>query len=187
MTQDTTALEKMIDEQAAYLNMIYEGVAEGIREGLKEGIAGGVKKGAQQALQDCLVKGFIDIDDGDIGDMLREIPENLIKNSIEEGARQIFEQSTRGYVQRVSSKLVERIHRQNLNLSKEQIGILRDQAKKCQNDALNKALKGMPYNPFLKEISAGIQKALDQSVDRGFNSWEEKLKAEPEKLNGDKK
>ncbi len=56
------------------------------------------------------------IGDDDIGDILREIPEEFIKNSVKEGAGQIFKKSTEEYLQMVCQKLVERMQKKNMKL-----------------------------------------------------------------------
>ena len=115
-------VERIIDEHKGYLESISDGVLDGILEGMKEGVVDGLKRGVKDGLKECFVKGFINIGQDDIGDMLEDIPEEIIKNSVKEGAKYIFEKGTKDYLQRVCQKLVDRIQREDIKLSKDQTG-----------------------------------------------------------------
>ncbi len=41
----------------------------------------------KDGLKDCFTKGFINVGEDDIGDIPKDIPEELIKNIVKEGAK----------------------------------------------------------------------------------------------------
>ena len=182
MKSDMKKVEKIIDEHKSYLKSINDGILEGISEGVKGGVAEGLKRGVQDGLKECFLKGFINIGQDDIGDIFEDIPEEIIKNSVKEGARHIFEKSTKNYLQRVCQKLVDRIQREDIKLSKDQTEPILGLIKRGEQEAVRKMVETLPNNPFLREITAGMQMALEESLEKNFEACEEMLQKEIENL-----
>ena len=180
MKSDVKKVEKIINEHESYLKSISDGVFEGILEGAKEGVAEGLKKGVKDGLKECFVKGFINIEQDDIGDILEDIPEEIIKNSVKEGARYIFEKSTEDYLQRACQKLVDSIQKKDIKLRKSQTAYVLGLIKRSEQEAVKKMVERLPDNPFLREITAGIQTALEESLEKRFEAWEERIQKEIE-------
>ena len=175
MKSDFKKVEEIIDEHKSYLKSINDGIIEGTLDGVREGVAKGLKNGVKDGLKECFVKGFVNIGDDDIGDIFKDIPEEIIKNSVKEGAGYIFEKSTEDYVQRVYQMLVERIQKEDIRLSEDQTGDALGIIKRSQQEANKKMLARLPDNPFFREITAGMQTALEESLKRNLEAYEEKL------------
>jgi hypothetical protein len=180
MKSDLKKVEGIIDEHKSYLKSISDGIIEGTSEGIKEGVADGLKKGVKDGLKECFVKGFVNIGDDDVGDLLEDIPGEIIKNSVKEGAGYIFEKSTEDYVQRVCQKLVERIQKEDIKLSKEQTGDALGLIKRSEQEAMKKIIERLPDNLLLREITAGIQIALEEKLEKNIEACEERLHKEIE-------
>lgn len=180
MKSDLKKVEGIIDEHKSHLKSISDGIIEGTLDGVREGVAKGLKNGVKDGLKECFVKGFVNIGDDDIVDLLEDIPEEIIKNSVKEGAGYIFEKSTEDYVQRVCQKLVERIGEEDIKLSKDQTGDALVLIKRSEQEAMKKIMEKLPDNPFFRKIIAGIQIALEESLERNIEACEERIRQEIE-------
>ena len=182
MKSDMKEVEKIIDEHESCLKSINDEIIEGISEGVKEGVAEGLKRGVKDGLKDCFAKGFINIGQDDIGDILKDIPGEIIRNSVKEGAKYIFEKSTEDYLQRVCQKLVDAIHKKDIKLPKDQIGHILGSIRRSVREAMKKMVERLPNNPFISELTAGMQTALEESLEENFRVWEERIQKEIENL-----
>lgn len=180
MPPEMKKVEKTIDEHKSYLKSIGDGIIEGISEGVKEGVVEGLKRGVKDGLKECLVKGFINIGPEDIQDILYDIPEEIVKNSVKEGAKQVFKVSTERYVQRVCQKLVDRIKKGDIKLSKAQIGAVLGLFKRGEQEAVKKIVERLPNNPLLKAIVAGVRGALEESLEENLEACGERIRREIE-------
>jgi hypothetical protein len=179
MPPETKKVEKIIDGYKGYLKSISDGISEGISEGVKEGVEEGLTQLVKDGLKECLLKGFISTGQEDIKDILEDIPEELIKNSVKEASRQVFKISTEDYVQQVCQKLADRIKKGDIKLSKAQTGLVLGLVKRSEQETVKKMVGKLPNNPLLKAVVAGIQKALEESLEKNFKTcaertWKEK-------------
>ncbi|MFX1264918.1 MAG: CARDB domain-containing protein [Promethearchaeota archaeon] len=168
-------IEKIVDKHKSYLESINDGIIEGTLEGIKEGVVHGVKNGVKDGLRECFVRGIINIGQDDIRDILEEIPEEIIKNTVKESARYIFKKSTAEYLKRIFRKIVDRMRKEDIKLSKNQRGQILDIIIKSERKAVKKVVEKLPNNPFLKEITAGMQIALEESLKDSFKGYQKKL------------
>jgi flagellar biosynthesis/type III secretory pathway protein FliH len=175
MKSDLKKVEEIIDEHKSHLESINDGIMEGISAGIREGVTKGLKNGLKGGLKECFVEGFIDIGQDDIGDILKDIPEELVKSSVKEGARYIFEESTKDYLQNVCQKLVDRIQKGEVKLSKDQTELVLDLIKRSEKEALNKMVARLPNNPFFRNVAVGMQTALEESLEKNFIVFQEKM------------
>ena len=175
-----TQIEEITEEFKGHLRDIVDGVCEGALSGVKEGVAEGVKRGVKDGLKECLTKGFVNLEEDDIGDILDDIPEELIKNSVKEGAKSIFENSTRDYLQRLCQKLIERIRKGDIELPEDQTGLVLSLIKRSEQEAVKKIVDRLPNNFFFGEILAGVQGALEESLEINFKTCEERVRKEIE-------
>ena len=113
MTSHINNLETIINKDKNCLESIIGGIAEGISEGLRKGTVKEFKKGIWDGVKECSTKGLINIGTDDIGDILLDIPEDIVKKSMKEGARQIIDISTEEYVSRICKRLSDRIQNEN--------------------------------------------------------------------------
>lgn len=180
MPPETKKVEKIIAEHKSYLKSISDGIVEGISEGVKEGVVEGLKRGVKDGLKECLVKGFINIGPDDIQDILKDIPEEIVKNSVKEGAKQVFKISTERYVQRVCQKLVDRIKKGDIKLSKGQMGFVLGLFKRGEQEAVKKIVERLPNNPLLRAIVAGMKGALEESLEKNLKACGERIQKEIE-------
>ena len=180
MNSDLNKIEEIIDEHKSYLKSINYGIVEGVSEGVREGVAEGLKNGVKDGLKECFTKGFINIGQDDIGEILEDIPEEIIKSSVKEGARYIFEKSTGEYLQMVCRELIDRIQKEDIKLSGDQAGYVLELVKRSEREAVEKMVARLPHNPFLREITAGVQAALEESLDKNFEAWESRIREEIE-------
>ncbi|GAG39155.1 unnamed protein product, partial [marine sediment metagenome] len=182
MESDMKEVEKIIDEHKSYLKSINDGIIEGISEGVKEGVAEGLKRGVKDGLKECFTKGFVNIGQDDIQDILEDIPEEFIKNSVKEGARHILEEGTEDYIVRLCQKLVDGIRKEKVKLSKDQTGYVLGLIKRSELEAMKRMVERLPNNPFLREITAGMQTALEESLEKNLEACEERIQKEIENL-----
>jgi len=180
MKSDMEKVEKIVDEHKSYLKSINNGIIEGTSEGVKEGIVEGLKRGVKEGLNECLVKGFVNIGQDDIGDIFEDIPEEIIKNTVKEGAKNIFEKSTEDYLHRVCQRLVDKIQNDDIKLHKDQTGYVLGLIKRSEQEAVKKMMEKLPSNPFLREITAGIQMALEESLEKNFEVCKQRIQKEIE-------
>lgn len=178
MTSDLKILEETIDKHRERLKSVGDGIVDGALEGFKGGVAWGVKKGSSDGLKECLSQGFGDIGDEDIQDLLRGIPVKIIRSSVKEGVRRILTKSTRDYVESVYRKIMERIRKGDVKLSGDQAGKIPALLKKAEREAMKNFRARLPDNFFLREIMAGMQKSLEESLEKNYKSSEEKLRKE---------
>jgi hypothetical protein len=180
MKSDLKKVEGIIDEHRSYLKSISDGIIEGTLDGVREGVAEGLKNGVKDGLKECFVKGFVNIGDDDIGDLLEDIPEEIIKNSVKESAGYIFERSIGDYIQKVCQKLAERIQKEGIKLSKDQTGDALGLIKRSEQEVMKKIMEKLPGNPFFRKIVAGIQIALEENLEKNIEACEERLLKEIE-------
>ena len=172
MTSDFEKLETIIDNEKNYLESIIDGIAKGIPDGLKKGAVKGFRKGIWDGVKECSTRGLINIGTDDMGDILTDISEEIIKKIVEEGARQIFNISTEVYVDRICKNLSEGIKSENIKLSKDQINSVLDLIKRREREMLKNIMKKLPSNPFFREITSGIQAALEESLESTFREYQ---------------
>jgi hypothetical protein len=178
MQSEVKKVEKIIGGHKGYLKSISDGIIEGISEGVKEGVVEGLKKGAMDGLKECLTKGFVNIGQDDIQDILEDIPQEIIKNSVKEGARQALKRSTGRYVQRVCQKLVDRIKKGDIKLSKGKIKLVLGLIKRGEQEAVKKIVERLPNNPLFRAIVAGVQVALEENLWKSAEACEERIRKE---------
>ena len=184
MTSDFEKLETIIDNEKHYLESIMDGIAQGISEGLSKGAVKGFRKGIWDGAKDCATSGLINIGADDTGDILMDIPEEIIKKSVKEGAGQIFDISTEGYVDRICKNLSEGIKSENIKLSKDQINSVLDLMKRSERGIMKNIMKKLPNNPFLREITSGIQAALEESLESIFKEYQTSISKATEGKSG---
>jgi len=182
MKLDMKEVEKIIDEHESCLKSINAEIIEGISEGVKEGVAEGLKRGVKDGLKDCFAKGFINIGQDDIGDILKDIPGEIIRNSVKEGAKYIFEKSTEDYLQRVCQKLVDAIHKKDIKLHKDQIGHVLGLIKRSVREGMKKMAERLPDNPLFRETAAGIQAAIEEAVEKNLTACKQRILKEIKNL-----
>jgi len=178
MKSDIKKVETIVDKHKSYLERINDGVLDGILEGMREGVVDGLKKGVKDGLKECFLRGFINIGQDDIEDILEDIPEEIIKNSVKEGAMYIFERSTEDYLQRVCQKLVDRIQKEDIKLSKDQTRHVLGLIKRSEREVVKKMVERLPNNPLLKGITAGMQMALEECLEEKFKACRERIRKE---------
>lgn len=178
MENDTERVKKIILKHGSYVKGIGEEIAKGISQGVREGVSDGLKRGVKDALQECLTKGFVNIGQDDIQDILEDIPQELVKNSVKEGARLIFEEGTEDYVQGLCQKLVDRIRKEDIQLNKDQTGYVVDHVKRCEQEAINEVAQRLPNNTFLREAVSGIQIAMEESLENHLRECERRIHIE---------
>lgn len=176
MSKDIERIRKIVDSHKSHWKSINDGIMEGTSEGIKEGVAEGLKAGVKDGLKDCLIKGFVNIGDEDIGDILRDIPEDIIRNRVKAKAKDIFAKSTDDYTQIVFQKIRNEIQRRDIRLSKEQVGNVLDIIRKSQQVALNSMMSRLSRNPFSRDLVYGMQAALTEDLEEKLEVYEEKLK-----------
>ena len=178
MTADTQLAEKITAEHESYLESIIDGLLEGIAEGAREGLAEGLKKGTKDALQECLVKGPGNIGQDDIKDIIEAIPQAIIKASVRKGAKQILKKTTEVYVQKVCQQLIEEIKKEDIKLSREQIGYALELIQKSQQEAVGQIVEKLPRNPLFSAIADGMQTALAESLKKSLAACQERIQKE---------
>lgn len=178
MENDIDKVEKIILQHGSYVKEIGEEISEGISQGVKEGVSDGLKRGVKDGLNDCLTKGFMNIGQDDIGDILEDIPREIIRNSVKEGAKHIFEKSTQDYLQKVCQRLVDAINKKDIKLPEDQTGHVLSLVKGSVREAVKKMGERLPNNPFIRELIAGMQTALEESLEENFGVWEERIHKE---------
>ena len=181
MKMDSQSVEEIIDEHKSHLKSISDGVIEGAFEGVKKGVAKGFKTGVKDGLKECFAKGFVSIGLDDIEDILEGIPQEIIKKSARESTKHILKKTTGDYVGAVCQKLAERIHKEDIGLSEEQIGHSLALIQKSAEEAMQKIMKKLPNNPFAKGITVGIQNAMEESLKENLRECEERLRKAIEK------
>lgn len=182
MENDTDKIEKIILKHGSYVKGIGEEVTKGISQGVEEGVLDGLKRGVKDALQECLSKGFINIGQDDIKDILEDVPQELVKNSVREGARFIFEEGTKNYVQGLCQKLVDRIRKKDIRLSRDQTAYVVDLVKRSEQEAMNEVVQRLPNNTFLSEVVSGIQTAIEGSLENNLKECEGRIQKEIDNL-----
>ena len=129
-------------------------------------------------MKECLVKGFVNIGQDDIRDILEDIPEEIIKTSVRKSAEHIFEKSTEAYLQKVCQKLIDKIQEGDIKLSRDQTRHILELIKRSEQEAVQKMVERLPNNPFFGEIIAGMQTALEESLEKNFEAYEERIQQE---------
>ena len=181
MKTDLHSVEKIVDEHKSHLTSISDGVIEGALEGVKKGVAKGFETGIKDGLSECFAKGFVSIGEDDIEDILDGIPQEIIKKSARESTKHIFKKTTGDYVETVCQEIVERIQKEDIGLSEEQIGHGMALIQKSAKKAMQKIMEKLPNNPFAKGITVGIQDALEERLDEDLRECKERLRKAMEK------
>lgn len=178
MSEEERRIEKIVNQHKTFLTSINSGIMEGVLEGIKEGTTDGLKRGVKDGLKDCLTKGLTEIEQDDLGDILNDIPEAIIENSIREKAKGILEESIRDYMQRVCQDLIDKRQKDDIKLSKDRTHYILSVIKECVQGALNRTVLRLPNNPFTRELMSGIQGILEDSLEENFQEWVDKLQEE---------
>jgi len=175
MTTDSQLAEKLTAEHESYLESAGDGLVEAILEGAKEGAAEGLKKGAEDALKECLTQGFTNVEAPAIKDILVDIPQDMVKSSVKEGAKRIFKKSTEGYIKKAFQKLFKKMQKEGIKPSREETAYILKIFKKSEREALKKLVAKMPQNPLFGAIIAGMQAALEESLEKNFAAYAQKI------------
>jgi hypothetical protein len=160
----------MKQQNKSYLESINEEVVEGILEGVRQGVAHGIESGAGDGLKECFKGGVIDIRQEDIGDVLEDVREGSVTNKVSEYAKVAFEKSIEGYIAEACQDLVDSIKREHIRMSDEQEGQVLEIFIKREREAMQQIVRRLPDNPLMKEITAGIQGAVEEDMTRGFRA-----------------
>lgn len=168
-------VEKTISDYQDYIENITEEIVEGVSQGVREGVANGLKRGVKTALEDCLTKGFVNIGQEDIQDILQDIPEAIVKNAVKEGSKHIFEKVSKEYIQRLCQELIDKIRNQDVRLSEDQTKGILDLIKSSGYETVSRMTERLPDNTFLRKTVAGTQEALEEGLDRNLTACRERI------------
>ncbi len=174
MTTDNQLAEKLTADHESYLQSTGDVLVEAILEGVKEGAAESLKKGARDALKECLTRGFTNIEAPAIKDILEDIPQEMVKSSVKEGAKRIFKKSTEGYIKKACQKLIKKMQREGIKLSQKKTDYILKIFKISEREALKKIVAKVPQNPLFGAIIAGMQAALEESLEKNFAAYAQK-------------
>lgn len=181
MNKEAKKAERIIDKHKSDLKSISKEIIKGTSEGIKEGIADGLKSGVKDGLDDCFTKGFMNIGQDDIQDILKleDIAEGFIKGRVKKGAKYIFQKSTKDYLKKICEKLIDEIQKGDVKLSKDQTEHILNLIKKSKPEALEKAVeKKLPNNFLFREVVAGMKEVWEDSLAKEFEKYENKIQKE---------
>ncbi len=165
MPVDIKSLERIIENENNRLQSIHEGIVEGISEGMREGAVDGLKRGVKDGLKECLAEGPGNVSPVDIGDVLDGIGEDVVRVAIRESTKNVFKKSAETYIRGICERVVNEVQKQHTELPEDQIGYIVDLVMKIEKEASDRMIKSLPGNPFVKEFAAGIQAALEASLE----------------------
>jgi hypothetical protein len=171
-------IEKTIDEQQSYLISIKDGIMEGISEGVKEGIVDGLTSGVKDGLKDCFTKGFVNIGQEDLKDILSDIPERIVDRSVTERAKDILKTSMEDYLESVCQKLVDGIRKKHITIPKEKPGYVLGFIKKREGAVIEGMIQRLPNNPIFRELASAMHTAVEETLEEKYESWEKRIQKE---------
>ena len=111
MPVDNKRVERIVEDENSRLKSIHEGITEVILEGMKEGAVDGLKKGAKDGLKECLAEGLSNIGQADIGDVLDGIGEDVVKATIRESTKNMFQKSAQTYIRGICNRVVNEVQK----------------------------------------------------------------------------
>jgi flagellar biosynthesis/type III secretory pathway protein FliH len=173
---DNKRVERIVEDESSRLKGIHEGITEGILEGMKEGTVDGLKKGAKDGLKECLAEGLGNVSPVDIEDVLGGIGEDVVRTTIREGTKNIFQKSAETYIRGICNRVVNEVQKRNTKLTEEQIRYSVDFVIKREQEAAKQVMAKLPGNPFFTEFAAGIQAALEESLKNELKLCEDRLR-----------
>jgi transcriptional regulator of NAD metabolism len=168
MKTDKELAERITGSHESYLESAGDSLVESILEGVREGAIEGLKKGAKEALKECLTAGFGNAEPPDIADILAEIPPEIVKSSVKEGAKVVFARTTEGYIKRACQRLIEKMKKEGIGLSKGETDYILEIFKTSERETLKQIVARLPSNPLFGAIIDGMQAALEESLEKNF-------------------
>jgi hypothetical protein len=178
MTAERQLAERLTAQHESYLESTGDSLVKSILEGVKEGAADGLKKGGQDALKECLTTGLLNVEAADIKDILTDIPQEIVKSSVKEGAKSIFKKSTEVYIEKACQRLIARMRAEGAKPSKEETDYILEVFKISERETLKQIVAQLPQNPLFGAITAGMQAALEESLEKNFAACAEKIHKE---------
>ena len=168
MTTDTQPAEKLTAEHESRLQSIIDDVLKGIAEGAKEGLAQGLKKGGREALESCLFQSPGKAGPAGIKGIMKAIPQAVIKASVKKGAQPILQKTAEQRMQQACQKLIEKLKKEGVRPSPEQIGLILEFIQRSQQEAVKEIVEKLPKNPLFSAIAGGMRAALDESLKKSL-------------------
>jgi DNA repair exonuclease SbcCD nuclease subunit len=168
MKTDRQLVERITGQPESYLESARDSLVESILEGVKEGAIEGLKKGAREALKECLTTGFSNVEAADITDILADIPPEIVKSGVKEGAKVIFKRTTEGYIKKACQKLIQKMKKEGVKLTKGEIDLILEILKTGERETLKQIVAKLPHNPLFGAIIDGMEAALEESLEKNF-------------------
>jgi hypothetical protein len=175
---DQQLVEKLTKKHESYLESAGGDLVASVLEGIKEGAIEGLKKGGRDALKECLAAGFSNAESTDIKDILQEIPQQIVKSSVKEGARRVFKKSTEGYIKQACQRLIAEMQKKGVKPSKAATDYILEIFKISERETLNKLVARIPHNPLFGAVIDGMQLALEESLEKNFAACAQRMQSE---------
>ena len=176
MPADTKKLEKIVAREKDRIKLVQDGIIDGILEGAREGATQGLKKGAKDTFKDLITGEPGSISDIDFQKILEGIAEDTIKTTIKETAKNAFSKPAEIYVHSVCDRITGELEGRNIRLKDNEISELSTLIRKAHQDLIKNISDKLPDNPFINELFAGLQEALEDALDKELKLFEERLK-----------
>ena len=167
--------KKIINGHKSDLEPTIDEIFAGVKEGIKLGIADGLKRGVKEGLGECLSKGLSNIGQEDLIDLCKDIQEDAIREAIKQGSKPLFEKPAKEYVNTICPKIREKLKSENIVLTENETGVIRDIALKSEQKMMAEMIQKLPINPLVKPIIDGIDKAIEESFEESFKECEKEI------------
>jgi flagellar biosynthesis/type III secretory pathway protein FliH len=176
--RDVLRFKKILHKEKEHLKSIEDGIIEGVREGVKEGISEGLKAGVDEGLKECLAQGFINIDEGDIQEVIKDISEETIKNIVKDCTEDSIGNGVNRLLHGICNKIIKEIQSQNLELSENQVKVIIELINKLEKEAEERIGSTFQNNFFFNATINGINMAFSESFNRNATECEERIMKE---------
>ncbi|MFC1972406.1 PKD domain-containing protein [Chloroflexota bacterium] len=172
MTTIENRIERIFQENQGYIDSVRDGIVEGVREGIHKGIESGTKRAAWDVLKkECKARGLANIAGVDIETIVEHISQLVVGKDITKTTRDIFRNTLNTYFDRIGKSIIDEFQAGLPVLSS-----ITELIEHRKQEIFSQLRRSLPDNPLCIAIADGLQKSIDEALNKGIQGLKDSLK-----------
>ncbi|MFC1995107.1 PKD domain-containing protein [Chloroflexota bacterium] len=172
MSTDEKRIETIFQENQGYIDSVRDGIVEGVSEGIHKGIESGTKRAAWDVLKkECTARGITNIAGVDIETIVEHISQLVLSKDITKTTRDIFRNTLNTYFDRIGKSIIDEFKARLPVLSS-----ITELIEHRKQEIFSQLRRSLPDNPLCIGIADGLQKSIDEALNKSIQGLEDSLK-----------